>query len=161
MTRLLDTIAMALGTLRANPLRSLLTLLGIVIGASTVIAMMSLTEGLRVKMVSDFAMLGAGAFQLQKWPALQFGPGDRRKYDRRPDLTREQGEALRALPHVAHVSIEEWSFPPETLSTRERATKPTIDVCGGNPDFIHANAYGVGSGRFISEVDVQLGRRVA
>jgi len=161
MTKLLDTISMALGTLRANPLRSLLTLLGIVIGASTVVAMMSLTNGLRVKLQTDFAMLGAGAFQLQKWPALQFGPHDHRKYDRRPDLTREQGEALRALPHVAWVSVEEWSNPPETLSTRERATKPVIDVCGGSPDWIEANAYAVASGRFVTEVDVQLGRRVA
>jgi putative ABC transport system permease protein len=161
MTRLLDTIAMALGTLRANPLRSLLTLLGIVIGASTVVAMMSLTEGLRVKLDTDFAMLGTGAFQLQKWPAFQFGPHDHRKYERRPDLTREQAEALRDLPHVAHVSIEEWSNPPETLSTREKATKPTIDVCGGLPDFIHGNAYYVANGRFISDLDVQLGRRVA
>ena len=40
-------LALALGTLRANPLRSMLTLLGIVIGAATVVAMMSLTEGLR------------------------------------------------------------------------------------------------------------------
>jgi putative ABC transport system permease protein len=113
-----------------------------------------------VKLQTDFAMLGAGAFQLQKWPHLQFGPHDHRKYDRRPDLTREQGEALRALPHVAHVSVEEWSQPPETLSTRERATRPVIDVCGGSPDWIEANAYAVAAGRFVTEVDVQLGRRV-
>jgi putative ABC transport system permease protein len=159
MTKLLDTVAMALGTLRANPLRSLLTLLGIVIGASTVVAMMSLTEGLRVKLNTDFAMLGAGAFQLQKWPAFEFGPHDRRRYDRRPDLTREQGEALRDLPHVAHVSIEEWSNPPMTLSTAERATK-FMDVCGGVPDWIEGNAYTVAQGRFISDIDIRLGRRV-
>ena len=160
MIALLDTIAMALGTLRANVLRSVLTLLGIVIGASTVVAMMSLTEGFRLKMTADFAALGAGAFQVQKWPALQFGPHDRRKYERRPDLTREQGEGLRDLPHVAWVSIEEWAHTPEILATRERQTKQNINVCGGLPDYEYANGVEVARGRFITDSDVQLGQRV-
>ncbi len=162
MIAVVDTIAMALGTLRANVLRSMLTLLGIVIGASTVVAMMSLTEGLRIKMTSDFAMLGAGAFQVQKWPHLSFGPHDHRKYDRRPDLTREQGEAIRALPHVAFVSIEEYKQGAglEVLSTAERATRRDITLCGGLPDYEPANGVTVASGRFISQTDVLLGRRV-
>jgi putative ABC transport system permease protein len=163
MTALLDTIAMALGTLRGNVLRSVLTLLGIVIGASTVVAMMSLTEGLRIKMTTDFAMLGAGAFQVQKWPHLNFGPRDMRRYEKRPDLTREQGEALRALPHVAHVSIEEYfkGAGLEVLSTPDRATRKDITVCGGLPDYEQANGVTVGQGRFLTQTDVLLGRRVA
>jgi putative ABC transport system permease protein len=162
MTGLLDTIAMALGTLRGNVLRSALTLLGIVIGAATVVAMMSLTEGLRLKMTSDFAMLGAGAFQVQKWPIMNFGPHDHRKYDRRPDLTREQGEALRALPHVAHVSIEEYprGRGAEVLSTPERATRRQIAIGGVLPDYEPANGVTVAQGRFITTTDVLLGRRV-
>ncbi|MFT3913030.1 MAG: ABC transporter permease [Anaeromyxobacteraceae bacterium] len=161
MTALLDTIAMALGTLRANVLRSILTLLGIVIGAATVVAMMSFTEGLRVKLGTDFAQLGAGAFQVQKWPAMSFGPRDWRKIERRPDLTREQGEALRSLPHVRHVSIEEYTFnQPQKLTTRDRATKQNIDVCGGLPDYEPANGVTVGTGRFLVDTDIQLGRRV-
>jgi len=162
MTSLLDTVAMALGTLRANVLRSALTLLGIVIGACTVVAMMSLTEGLRLKMTSDFAMLGAGAFQVQKWPHLSFGPRDSRKYERRPDLTREQGEALRSLPHVAHVSVEEYKQGTgvEVLSTAERATRRNVGVGGVLPDYEPANGVTVGQGRFIGTTDVLLGRRV-
>ena len=99
MTQLLDNVAMALGTLRASPLRSLLTLLGIVIGAGTVVAMMSLTEGFREKVTTDFAILGPGTFQVQKWPATgSFTNHDRRKYEKRRPLTREQGEGLRGLP---------------------------------------------------------------
>ncbi|BDG03270.1 ABC transporter permease [Anaeromyxobacter oryzae] len=162
MIALLDTIAMALGTLRGNVLRSVLTLLGIVIGASTVVAMMSLTEGLRLKMTTDFAMLGAGAFQVQKWPHLNFGPHDMRRYEKRPDLTREQGEAIRTLPHVAQVSIEEYwkGNGLEVLSTAERATKRDIGLCGGLPDYEAANGVTVAQGRFITQTDVLLARRV-
>ncbi len=162
MTAFLDNVAMALSTLRANPLRSLLTLLGIVIGAGTVVAMMSLTEGLRLKVNGDLAMLGAGAFQVQKLPVMNFGDKDMAKYRRRRDLTREQGEALRNLPHVAHVSIEAYHpGRPERIWTRERSTQGNVTVGGGVPDFEHANGIAVGRGRFFSDVDIQLGRRVA
>ncbi len=160
MTSLLDTVSMALSTLRANPLRSLLTLLGIVIGASTVVAMMSLTEGFRLKVTKDLAQLGAGSFQVQKWPVMSFGHVDWQKYARRKNLTREQGEALRDLPHVAHVSIEAWNPGGEKLWTRERATKPNVQVAGGLPDYQFANYVVVAQGRFLSDVDLQLGRRV-
>ncbi len=160
MRSLLDTIEMALGTLRGNVLRSILTLLGLVIGAATVVAMMSFTEGLRIKLSTDFAQLGAGAFQVQKWPAMSFGPRDWRKVEKRADLTREQGEALRELPHIKFVSIEEYPHQPEKISTRERATKQNVDVGGAMPDYEAANGVTVAEGRFLVDTDIQLGRRV-
>ena len=160
MRTLFDTIEMAFETLRGNVLRSILTLLGLVIGAATVVAMMSFTEGLRIKLSTDFAQLGAGAFQVQKWPAMSFGSRDWRKIEKRADLTREQGEALRELPHIKFVSIEEYPGKPEKLTTRERATKQNVDVGGVLPDYETANGVDVGEGRFLVETDIQLGRRV-
>ena len=161
MTALLDTLAMALGTLRANALRSLLTLLGIVIAAATVVAMMSLTNGLRLKMQGDFAVLGAGAFEVSKFPSVVLGPVDWRRYTRRADLTREQGEALRSLPHVGYVSVEQWNNgEPEVLSTTERATRREIYVGGGALEAALANNGTVGQGRFLTETDLLLARRV-
>jgi putative ABC transport system permease protein len=160
MRSFVDTVEMALGTLRGNLLRSFLTLVGLVIGAATVVAMMSFTEGLRIKLSTDFADLGAGAFQVQKWPAMSFGPRDWRKIEKRADLTREQGEALRSLPHISFVSIEEYPRQPEKISTRERATKQSVDVCGGLPDYMPANGVTVADGRFLVDTDLELGRRV-
>jgi putative ABC transport system permease protein len=161
MTSLLDTIGMALGTLRANVLRSLLTLLGIVIGASTVVGMMSLTEGLRLKLTTDFSVLGAGAFVVTRWPAVSFGHLDRRKYERRKLLDRAQGDSLRDLPHVRAVSVEAWTRRPERLSAGERQTKQNIQVAGVEPDYELANGLQVAQGRFLTDSDVLLGRRVA
>jgi len=161
MTQLLDNVAMALGTLRANPMRSMLTLLGIVIGAGTVVAMMSLTEGLRIKVNTDLAILGPASFQVQKWPGPGgFGPRDMQKYAKRRPLTREQGELLRSLPHVAAVSIESYLGRPEIVSTTLKQTKQNVDFGGVNPDYAPANGQGVADGRFINDVDVAMGRRV-
>jgi putative ABC transport system permease protein len=161
MTALLDTIAMAFATLRGNVLRSALTLLGIVIGASTVVAMMSLTEGLRLKIATDFSVLGAGAFQIQKFPAVHIGDTNWRKYERRKDLTREQAEALAGLPHVRHVSFEDTSWRPERLATAERRTKQNVSVSGIAPAHQFTSAIQVAAGRFVTDTDLLLGRRVA
>lgn len=161
MRAFLDNLALALSTLRGNPLRSMLTLLGIVIGAATVVAMMSLVEGFRIGVNKDLEFFGAGGFQVQKFPSA-FGHVDRAKYARRRDLTREQGEALRDLPHVRYVSIEAYhGGRPERIATRERATRPSITVAGGLPDYPHANAVNIAEGRFFSETDVAVGGRVA
>jgi putative ABC transport system permease protein len=160
MRGFLDNLGLAFSTLRGNPLRSLLTLLGIVIGAGTVVAMMSLVEGFRISVNKDLEGLGAGSFQVQKWPAA-FGHIDRAKYAKRRDLTREQGEALRSLPHVGKVSIEAYHRNPERVTTRERATKPNITVAGGVPDYQYANAVTIADGRFFSDTDVAVGGRVA
>ncbi|MBM4320465.1 MAG: ABC transporter permease, partial [Deltaproteobacteria bacterium] len=86
MRALLDSLRLALGTFRANLLRSLLTLLGIVIGVATVVSMMALIEGLRLKVTRDLSVLGANVFQVTKWP-VGFGRHDWQKYARRANLT--------------------------------------------------------------------------
>jgi putative ABC transport system permease protein len=162
MTAFVDTIAMALSTLRANPLRSLLTLLGIVIGAATVVAMMALTEGLRLRVSTDLAVLGAGAFHVQKFPAISFGGTDWAKYAKRKELTLENGEVLKAAcPQVSHVSVELYENQQERLWTKERATQPNIEVAGVTPDYEYAAAVTIAEGRFISATDLELGRNVA
>ena len=158
MRPLLDDLSMALATLRGNKLRASLTLLGIVIGACTVVAMMALTEGLRLKVNGDFAVLGANSFQVQRWP-VGFGDIDWQKYAKRRNLTREQGESLQGLPHVRHVSVEARHEGVERLWTRARATRPTISVVGGTPQYEYANGVAVARGRFLSDVDMALGRR--
>jgi putative ABC transport system permease protein len=161
MTGLLDNVAMALGTLKANPLRSALTLLGIVIGAMTVVAMMSLTEGLRLKVQNDVAFLGADSFAVTKWPAPGFGDNDWQLYRNRKPITRDQGEALRTLPHVAGVSIEETFERPFAVTTREKATKPIINVVGSVPDIERSRSVSLAEGRMLADSDIQLSRRVA
>ncbi len=160
MTGFLDNLAMALATLRQNPLRSALTLLGIVIGTGMVVAMMGFTEGLRLKVNNDFAFLGANSFQVQRWPAAGFGDVDWQKYAKRAALTREQGEALKGLPHVAHVAVLAEHEARERLWTSARSTKPTMAFIGGTPEAQFAFSINVERGRFLSEVDLALGRRV-
>ena len=96
-----ESVKMALETLRANKLRSGLTILGIVIGVTTVITISSVINGLNNR-VADFASsLGTNVFWVQKLPF------NRQKLTAeqltRKDLTPEDVLALRTLPHVVAV----------------------------------------------------------
>src|SRR5690606_25956223 len=93
MGAFIDNLRLALGTLVANPLRTLLTLLGIVIGVATVISMMALIEGLRMRVTSDMSALGANTFEVSKWPS-GFGRVNWREIRKRPPITLDDLEAL-------------------------------------------------------------------
>src|SRR5438046_9208867 len=72
-TARLDDLRLALDSLSSHKLRSGLTLLGIVIGVFTVVAMMALLNGLRKWIDKQLGELRANAFQIQREPAVQFG----------------------------------------------------------------------------------------
>ena len=96
-----ESIKMALDTLRTNKLRSGLTILGIVIGVTTVIVISSVISGLNNR-VSDFAnSLGSNVFWVFHMPVIGVRPTTEQLT--RKKLTMDDVYALRTLPHVIAV----------------------------------------------------------
>ena len=93
-----EAVKMALETLRVNKLRSGLTVLGIVIGVTTVITISSVINGLNNR-VNDFVTsMGSNVFWISRLPFIGVQPTTEmltRKW-----LTLDDALALRALPHV-------------------------------------------------------------
>jgi putative ABC transport system permease protein len=93
-----ESVKMALDTLRANKLRSGLTILGIVIGVTTVITISSVINGLNNR-VSDFvSSLGSNVFWVFHLPVIGVRPTLEQLARRK--LTPDDVFALRSLPHV-------------------------------------------------------------
>ena len=65
-----EAAAIALASLRANKLRSFLTVLGILIGVSSVVAIVAITQGLDRYMADKVLELGSGTFYVQKMPDI-------------------------------------------------------------------------------------------
>src|SRR6476620_8000174 len=99
----------ALLAVRTHKLRAFLTVLGIVVGVATVIAMVSIVNGFNQNMVRNFQSFGATLVQFQKYEA-RFGPGHRDDSERnRKDLTYEDALALKAqVPEMRAVSPERY-----------------------------------------------------
>src|SRR6266850_5033206 len=110
--RPLDTLLMSMGAIVSNKLRSTLTLVGIVAGVASIIAVMTAISVVQGTLEREMSVLGAQTFQVQKWPAGGFhSDADRRRAMLRPPLTLENAAAIRE--HVQTVDIvgsEIWDF---------------------------------------------------
>jgi putative ABC transport system permease protein len=157
----IETITMALGMVRANKLRSFLTVLGIVIGVTVVIAVASILTGLRgriVSMVEEYGTNNIYAFHLTTGPRL--GDRDRSEYMRKP-LTPEDAEAIRqqasAIEDVANVLFL-WRLD-RTIKYRGRAYKEGF-LQGVSSSYAQVTNASLQQGRFFLEVDDQHRRDV-
>ncbi len=154
-----ESLEISLTAIRANKLRSALTLLGIIIGVMTIISMQSLITGLRNSVKEQVSVLGANVFQVQKYPAVR--TGDMSKYRNRKNLTVEEAETVRKYVTAASaVGAEVWTFGRE-IRHKNKKTLPNIHVAGATPEFLENNSYELAAGRFITYQDVDYNRRVA
>jgi len=158
MMALWDTLRLAFGTLRSNLLRSFLTLLGIVIGATTVVSMMGLIEGLRIHVNESMSDLGSDCFQVQRLP---FGGNlSLAELARRPRLNEGDLNAIRLQPSVLQAAAED-SRGGQKVSTRERETRANVLVWAGTPEYFQTNSVAVEFGRAFTDAEYLDGRRVA
>ena len=154
-----DDLRLALSALGGHPLRSGLTLLGIVIGVFTVVAMMSLLNGLQSSIDKNMGGLGADVFQIQRTPNFGFGPPSP-EVQRRKNLTVAQVLQLRdALPQAQQVGGEVWEGGKEVVSGANLANG--VQVAGGTPEFFTNNNLPIGTGRGYNEAEAMGASRVA
>jgi len=112
--RLADTneaIRMAMDTLRTNKLRSGLTMLGIMIGVTTVILISSVINGLTNNVNGLISTLGTNVYWVFRFPV--FGSRPTSEMLARKQLTYDDGEAMKALPHVVAVDASQQYRSPE------------------------------------------------
>jgi putative ABC transport system permease protein len=156
----IDTVLMSLQAIRTNKLRSSLTLVGIILGVASIIAVMTGISVVQGTMEKEMSVLGAQTFQVQKWPTGFSTDEDRRKAMRRPPLTLADAQAIR--DHVESVDIvgaEIWEFGFKAEYQGEE-TNDNIAIVGGTPEYPQNNTHFVGWGRNISQMDVRAGRKV-
>ena len=90
-----DIFAMSTRSIVGNKLRSSLTLLGIVAGIASIIAVMTAISVMQSAMEKEMSVLGTQVFQVQKFPAGFANEQTRRRAMKRPPLTIENANAIR------------------------------------------------------------------
>jgi putative ABC transport system permease protein len=155
-----DLLDMSTRSILASKLRSVLTLVGIVAGVASIIAVMTAIAVVQSTMEKEMSILGAQVFQVQKWPAGFNSDEERRRAMRRPPLTVENANAIREqVGTVDLVGSELWDFG-YVVEYKGEATNANVSICGGTPEYPPNNTHYVGLGRNLSQMDVQSGRRV-
>jgi putative ABC transport system permease protein len=159
LTSRLDDFRLAMAALNGHKLRSGLTLLGIVIGVFTVVSMMALLNGLSKTINKQLGALGADAFQIQRFPAVQFGNLSPEMQARKKLNLLQFRQLKDSLPQAKEVGAEIWEYGK--TSTAGPNTDLGTQVAGGTPEFFTINNLPVASGRGYTEAEAEDGARVA
>jgi putative ABC transport system permease protein len=155
-----DNIRSALRALRANKLRSILTMLGIIIGVSAVISLLSIGQGVENFINSQFNALGTNLlFVLPKLSSSQ-GAQFVAQFANQTTLTQNDLRALgdpALVPDISNVSAQ---IRLDALA-RYADAKLTTAVRGVNPAYFVQRGLNVSDGRELEDEDVQTQARVA
>jgi putative ABC transport system permease protein len=148
-----ESALMALDTLRANKLRSSLTILGVSVGVVTVIFMVSIIQGLNKAFADQVESLGSNTIFISKFsPSFGRPPGPEEIH--RKDLTMADVEALRhEAPSIAGVSPIHRKLAA-TVRYQDKQTDTPI-LLGITPYYEFVHTQYAANGRFINDIDMQ------
>jgi putative ABC transport system permease protein len=151
-----EIITMALDTIRGNKLRSGLTVLGIVIGVAVVIGISSIVRGLNDNVSSMISSMGSNIIFAFHMPITFGRPTEELRI--RKELTFDDAEAMKDLPHVKAVSAGVRYVEPQfgsgtyVVKYGDRKAKQTI-LEGDTASVKDVFDLNMKSGRWFSEVD--------
>jgi putative ABC transport system permease protein len=160
---LAEVVAMAFDTLRTSKMRSALTVLGIVIGITSIVGMTSLIRGFDESVRDAIRQLGPDTIVVQKMGALSFASGKSfLELARRPNLSMEDARAIeRECPSVALVDV--WMGAMGQNQTRvyygnERTKR--LPVIGATENWSAVNSTKIETGRLFIPAEVEHRRQV-
>jgi len=155
-----EAISIALQSLRANKLRSLLTVLGILIGVSSVIAVVAITEGLDRYMSEKVLELGTKAFRLQRMPDIITSHEQWMEMMKRKRLNMDDYEAIKkACTLCSEVGAQVWTG---SNVKRGRTIQKNVGIAGVTENIARIGTVReLESGRHVVQQDIEQAAMVA
>ncbi len=144
----IELLRLALSRLRTSRLRAALTMLGVIIGVASVVALVGVGQGTTSNITSSLASLGTNLLTIS--PTTQNADGS-------TSLTLEDAAAIGELASVAGVAPE--ASTNLTVSAGDETTETTI--VGTTADYATVRAYDIWQGTFLTDVGVARDLRVA
>jgi putative ABC transport system permease protein len=161
-----ETAAMALDTIRSNKMRSALTVLGVVIGVTSIVGMTSLIRGFDSSLRNSINSLGPNTVYVQRFGGLSFSSGASfMQLMRRPLITSDDMYAIeRNATTVGMVDL--WlggggpGSPTERMFYKGQRTRPS-PIVGTTERYVDINFAKMEAGRSFTEQEVRRGRQLA
>ncbi|WP_353475294.1 MacB family efflux pump subunit [Salipiger sp. H15] len=150
--RLREATRMALKSMAAHKLRSFLTMLGIIIGITSVVSVVALGNGSQQKVLENIASIGTSTIDIR--PGTGFGD---RRANRVDTLVGGDADALALLEFAASVSPEVST----TATVIHGGTSASAQVKGVSAGYFQLGAYTVTSGTSFAEAELQTRAQVA
>ena len=144
----------ALEALRAHKLRSFLTLLGVVIATTTLIAVMSVINGMNLYIADRIANLGANVFIVHQYKWAQGYEAWLKARRRNQPIRIEDFEFLRDnLKGYKNIGAEAWMNSSNNEARYKGRTVYEVEISGQTPNMIDIGQTKVESGRYLNDTD--------
>ncbi len=170
--RLLDSLSLAYRTIRANRLRTGITVAIIALGIAALIGIRTAIEAMTQKFTESFSAMGANGFSIRFKPAWQVrfnsgvkkedkGKKKEKKSNANKPISKYQAENFKSgYSFPALVSISVSGTNNAIVSANGKKTNPTVRVTGGDENYLDLNGFNIAYGRNLNALDVQSGRNV-
>ncbi len=161
LTRMLEGIGIALDSIRSNKVRAALTILGVAIGVTVVIAMASAITGINHSITNILESAGPKTFFVYRYFSgglhVSDGSDEMSPWRRMPWLTVEEAELIRSLSTVREVNIANYSNGPVSF---EGLDLKSVDVAGMSASWNQVNGGDILAGRNFTPMEYAAGARV-
>jgi putative ABC transport system permease protein len=165
-TLITEVIAMAFDTVRSNKMRSGLTVLGVVIGITSIVGMTAMIRGFDESLRDAIRTIGPKVMTLQRAGPLSFANGVQfAEIMKRPNLTISDARAIEAEATTIQVVDIQLGIPGMAPPTQERIfyrnlrTRPLLTL-GTTENFAVGTSLGLTHGRFFNGTEVQYRKNV-
>ncbi len=155
-----ENVRMALTSLRVNRMRTVLTLLGVVVGVFSIIGVMTAIGVLKSSIAENLSQLGSETFTVKKYPTMQMGPGDWAKYVHRKPITYEEIQHVRLNTKTPLSVSAEHTTSPLTVAFGNTKSDPQFSIIGSDDNFALNHNFTIDAGRMLTREDVQYARDV-
>jgi putative ABC transport system permease protein len=159
MQLFLEAIGLALGAIWANKLRTFLTVLGNIVAVTSIIAVVSLIQGMNATVSNVIVSeVGGDSFVVDR-TGLTRTDEDFERVRNNPRITLQDARAIREFSPLVSAVMAQANQPGQA-SYRGR-TVENVQIQGVTPEYVDFSAFSVERGRLLAPVEVERARRVA
>lgn len=153
----LESIKLALGSIKANLLRSLLTLMIIAVGITCLVGILTAIDSILFSMSDNFNRLGANSFNVRpKSESIRSNNKGRTDKISDPIVFEQATMDFKQMYNygASLVSIESFCTQNATLKYKNKKTNPTVRVVGVDENYINTSAFQLAAGRSFTNNEV-------
>jgi putative ABC transport system permease protein len=171
--KIIDTFLLAFRTVRANKLRTGITVAIIAFGIMALVGINTAIEAMKQKFTESFSSMGANGFTIHyKQFNVNFngntqvkkekkGARKEKKSNSGKPITKAQAEEFKSMfDFPGKISLNMQGVRDAIVSLGDKKTNPTVRVSGGDDNFVDLNGYTLAAGRELSNLDISSGRNV-
>jgi putative ABC transport system permease protein len=161
LSRMVEGVGIALDSIRSNKVRAFLTILGVAIGVTVVIAMASAITGINRSITNILESAGPKTFFVYRYFSggleVSDGSDELSPWRRMPWLTIKEAELIRSLPAVRDVNIGEYTNGPVSF---EGVELKSVAIAGMTPSWNQVNGGDILAGRNYTQMEYAAGAHV-